>query len=215
MAIYHYDVEQGSETWFNLRLGIPTASEFSKIMTPAKMELSKQADEYALLKLSEIMTGEYQGIFEPTYYMERGKILENEAIEAYEFQNEVKVQRVGFVTDDSKSFGASPDFLVGNDGCGENKCLKGANHLKYLIKYDEIKAEHKTQVQGQLLIAEREWCDWNIYHPTMPRNSVRVYRDEVYIKRLQNCLNDFRDMMNDYIVLLQSRGQWIINGERD
>ena len=82
MAIYHYDIDQGSESWFRLRMGIPTASEFKKIITPKTMKLSSQAHDYAILKLAEIMTGEYQGIQEPTYYMDRGKLLENEAIEA-------------------------------------------------------------------------------------------------------------------------------------
>lgn len=215
MAIYYNDIDQGSSDWFNLRMGIPTASEFKKIITPKTMKLSSQAYDYAILKLAEIMTGEYQGIQEPTYYMERGKLLENEAIEAYEFTNDVKVQRIGFVTTDDKAFGASPDFLVGENGCGENKCLKAENHLKYLLKYDEIKSDHMPQVQGQLYIAEREWCDWNIYHPTLPRHSVRIYRDEVYIKQLANCLNEFRDMMNEFILTLQSRDQWIIGGNKN
>lgn len=215
MAIYHYDIEQGSADWFNARLGIPTASEYKKIITPKTMKLSAQAKDYAILKVSEIMTGEYQGIIEPTYYMERGKLLEQEAIEAYEFTNDVKIQKVGFVTDDNKHFGASPDFLVGENGCGENKCLKAENHLKYLLEFDTIKADHMPQVQGQMLICEREWCDWNIYHPVMPRHTVRVYRDEVYIKQLQSCLNEFRETMNDIIETLKSRGQWIINGSAE
>ena len=40
------DVEQGSRAWIEARLGIPTASEFSRIVTPGG-KLSASRDEYA------------------------------------------------------------------------------------------------------------------------------------------------------------------------
>lgn len=213
MPVFHYDIEQGTDEWFRVRMGIPTASEYDKIITPVTCQLSSQAQDYARLKVAEIMTGEYQGIMKPTFYMERGKLLETEAIEAYEFSEDVKVQKVGFVTDDERKFGCSPDFLVGENGCGENKCLMAKEHLKWLL-LDKAKPEHMPQVMGQLLVCEREWCDWNIYHPTMPRHKIRVYRDEKYIKALATALDNFRDIMNDIIEELQRRDMWQVMGER-
>lgn len=200
--IFH-DVAQGSPEWHVLRLGVPTASEFCKIITPKTMQLSKQADEYANLKIAEMMTGEPQGLLQPTYAMERGKAMEVEARDAYEFTNNVTVQNGGFITDDKGHVGCSTDFLVGDDGSGEIKCLFAKSHIKHLIE-QEVKPEHMPQVQGQLMIAEREWCDWWMYHPDLPRVGIRTYRDEVYIKKLSQCIDSFRDLMNEKIEKLQA-----------
>lgn len=34
MAIYYPEIEQGTDEWFRIRMGRPTASEFARIMTP-------------------------------------------------------------------------------------------------------------------------------------------------------------------------------------
>ena len=203
----HYDIAQGEPEWFNLRLGIPTSSEFSKIITPKTLKLSKQAEEYAELKIAEIMTGATQGILQPTYAMERGRAMEVEARDAYEFTENVTVKRGGFFTDDGGHFGCSPDFLVDEDGSGEIKCLFAKNHVKHLIN-QEVKAEHMPQIQGSLLIAERSWCDWWMYHPDLPRVKIRTYRDDTYIKELEQCLDSFRDMMSNKIAKLQEMDCW-------
>lgn len=206
MPIKH-EVAQGEEEWFNLRLGIPTASEFKNIITAKTMVMSKSADAYANLKIAEIMTGEMQGVFEPTYWMQRGSIMEIEARNSYELINDVETQRGGFITTDDGAFGCSPDFLVGNDGMGEIKCLSGKHHVAHLLT-DEVKADHIPQIQGQLFVAEREWCDYWMYHPDMPRVGVRTYRDDKFIARLKDCLDQFRDMMNEKIERLQSLDRW-------
>lgn len=196
-----------------LRLGKATSSDFGKIITPKTGQLSSQADGYGDEKIAEIMTGEYQGIMEPTYYMERGALMEQEAREAYEFENNVEVSRGGFWTDDNGWFGASPDFLVGEEGIGEIKCLKAKNHVSYLLK-QSIQPDYIPQVQGQLFVTGREWCDWYIYHPTMPRETVRIIRDEEYIRKLADALFKFRDDMERKINILKSRGIWQVMCEK-
>lgn len=205
----HYDISQGTDEWFSMRLGIPTASEFGKIITPATQKFSKQSSDYADLKIAEIMTGQSEGIVQPTPYMERGKIMEQEASDSYSFINSVTVNRGGFFTDDTGSFGASPDFLVGEEGTGEIKCLMGKNHVKYLLS-KEIPNEFKAQIQGQLYISEREWCDWFIYHPDMASVCIRTYRDEAFILNLSIALVKFRESMSNKIEELQKNGLWKI-----
>jgi hypothetical protein len=41
-----HNVSQLSDEWHRLRMGIPTASEFGRIITPKTMKLSAQAPEY-------------------------------------------------------------------------------------------------------------------------------------------------------------------------
>ena len=206
MAKY-YDIKQGDDNWFSMRLGIPTASEFSKIITPAKQEFSTQSAEYADLKIAEIMTGEIQGMMEPNFHMRRGQILEVQAREAYEFAHDVKTENGGFWTDDTGSFGASPDFLIGDDGIGEIKCLSGKEHVKYLLN-QEIPNSFKAQIQGQLYITERDWCDWWLYHPDMPSIVIRAARDDAFILNLSIALGKFREMMSKKIEELQAADLW-------
>lgn len=206
MPIFH-DVSQGSVEWYILRLGIPTASEFSKIITPKKLELSDQAHEYANAKIAEILTGETQGIDRPTYEMERGKILEVEAREAYEFANNVTVHRGGFTTDDEGKHGCSVDFRVDKNGGGEIKCLLPKNHVKYLVQ-QEVDPKNLPQVYGQIWIEEWEWCDWYMYHPDLPRVSIRTYRNEAYIKALAAAMTEFHDIMGNKIETLKERGHF-------
>jgi len=203
----HYTVEHGSDEWFSMRLGIPTASEFKKIITAKTRKFSKQSSEYADAKIGEIMTGEISGIMEPTYHMRRGSILEVQARESYEFVHGVKTENGGFWTDDTGSFGASPDFLVGDDGIGEIKCLETKNHVKYMLNR-EIPSEFYAQIQGQLYITERKWCDWWLHHPDLTDIAIRTERDDDFILDLSIALGQFRASMNDKIEELQEAGLW-------
>ena len=52
------------------------------------------------------------------------------------------------------------------------------------------------QVQGQLLVTGREWCDFLSYHPDMKPLLVRVERDKNYISTLHNVLLETVDRIN-------------------
>lgn len=200
-----YEVAHGDADWDNLRLGRATSSEFSNIITPKTRKLSSSAVDYADLKIAEILTGQSQGLMQPTKHMERGTLLEVEAGDAYEFTENVTTSRGGFFTTDDGHFGASPDRLVGNNGLLEIKCKLPKGHIKYLVE-KRIDPQHMPQIQGQLHITEREWCDWFMYHPDLPRVRIRTYRDEEYIKDLATALDQFRDIMGERLLILEADG---------
>ena len=77
-----HPAEQGSAAWSEARLGIPTASEFSRIITPGG-KLSKSRDGYLAELLAEWALGEPVSDFMGTDWTERGHILEGEARAAY------------------------------------------------------------------------------------------------------------------------------------
>ena len=109
--------------WIEARLGIPTASEFSKIVTPGG-KLSASRDEYIGTLLAEWALGEQDAEFQ-SEWAERGKLLEPEARDYYRFHRDADVATVGFVyRDDARSVGCSPDGIVGGDGLLELKCPK-------------------------------------------------------------------------------------------
>lgn len=173
-----HDVEQRSPEWYALRLGIPTASEFNNLLTPTGKP-SASIKTYARSLAVEVFTGTPDEGF-TSYWADRGKELEDDALRAYQFATDREVNRVGFVTDDDGTRGCSPDGLV-DDGMIEIKCLKRDNHLAAIMHWMENKCappEYKHQAQGQMLIAEKAWCDHVFFCPELPLLIVRSVPDE-------------------------------------
>jgi len=181
------DCDQGSREWIDARLGIPTASCFNKILT-AGGSLSAQSETYLAKLIAEWFLGEPVDERE-TQFMERGTALEPTALAAYEFERSVDVQRVGFCLRDDGKVGASPDGLVGEDGAVEVKTPGAQTHMLYLL--GGITHEYRVQVQGQLWITGREWCDLLAYNPVLPSVTVRFGRDDDYIKALAESVEKF------------------------
>jgi hypothetical protein len=181
-----HNVEQGTPDWFELRKGIPTASNFSKILTPTG-RLSTSKDTYLYELLSESVLG-YKEETTKTEWMERGNELEEEAAVLYELATDIDTEIVGFIT--NNGVGCSPDRLVGKEGLLEIKCPKPSTHTKYIVS-QKMDNKYIPQVQGQLMVTGRKWCDWMSYHPELPPVIVRVERDEKYIEKLSTELEKF------------------------
>ena len=186
-----HNVEQRSDEWYALRMGIPTASEFSKALTPKKGELSTQAPAYACKLALELHRNEPCKDFIDNEWMERGRNLEEAAFNEYTFYHDTNTSKVGFIFDD-KGRGCSPDFLIGDNGMGEIKCLKEENHVLALYEISTqgiFDSKYMPQVQGQMLIAERKWCDLVFYCPGLPLSVIRVHADEQYQAALDVALD--------------------------
>ena len=202
MKVYNY--EQGSDDWFKVRLGIPTASEFDKILTGTGKS-STQVNAYINKLLAEVITGKPVNTFQKTEAMERGNELEQEAADYYSMLRDVDLQTIGFCTDDAGLYGCSPDRLVGDEGLLEIKCPLAHTHVEYLLS-GKMDTGYIPQVQGQLLVTGRKWCDFMSYHPDMPPLIVRVERDEQYISDLQQELNSVAKKIADKKAELISKG---------
>jgi len=185
-----HECDQGSAEWYQLRSGIPTASCFSKLIQ-SDGKPSKSMKTYAVTLAAELYAGEPMEDWGGNYYTDRGKELEPIARSAYEFEKGTEADLVGFITDDLKRYGASPDSLINKEGMLEIKCLKTENHVKTLMYYKKNKrcpTDYVQQTQGQIFIAERVWCDLVFYHPVLPMLTIRQERDRELIKALQNQL---------------------------
>ena len=75
------DCIQGSREWVEARLGIPTASQFSRIVTPTG-QLSKARDGYLAELLCEWVMGEPVTDFK-SEWMEWGQAIEGEAFDYF------------------------------------------------------------------------------------------------------------------------------------
>ena len=51
-----HDCRQYTDSWWNVRRGVPTASEATRIVTPAKWQVSSQAEAYACELVRKNMT---------------------------------------------------------------------------------------------------------------------------------------------------------------
>lgn len=183
-----HDCIQGSPEWAQLRIGMPTASCFDQILTPSQMKPSKSQDKYLARLIAEWSLGQPMDNAS-SQFMDRGKSLEAEALNWFEWEHNVKLRRVGFITDDTGSIGCSPDALDDPDGGAEVKCLNAENHTAALLSPDM--SDYRCQIQGCLMITERKYWTRIYYNPTLPSLVLRIERDEPFIAILRKSIDAF------------------------
>lgn len=185
------DCEQGSEEWFAARLGLPTASRFSDIMAAGE---GKTRTRYLRELAGEIITGRPAETFK-SIAMARGNEMEAEARDHYARTKFADLRRVGFVKNAGLMkyaiVGASPDALIGDDGGLEIKTMTPALMIELFDKGSAMPPEHRAQVHGNMWVCQRSWWDFKIFYPRMPDFTVRVQRDDVFIKQLSDEVERF------------------------
>lgn len=184
-----FNMPQGSDEWYQARLGIITASEFATVMREGRTKGSPSVTrrEYMLKLMGERLTGD------PMYrwkndHMDRGHEQEPDARNLYAFQTDLEPTPIGFIRNGYK--GCSPDSLVETNGMVEIKSKLAHLHLDVLLG-NAVPNEHVAQIQGQLWVAEREWCDFVSYCPKLPLFVKRVYRDDAFIEKLSKAVDLF------------------------
>ena len=172
------DCEQGSDQWFAARLGVPSGSMFNKIITPAKLEPSKQAADYVNKLCAEWVLGKGEDNYQ-SKDMENGVVTEEEARDWYIFQTGYAVEQVGFCLADNEQYGVSPDGLIKIEKGGvEIKCPTPGVHFGYFVD-DKVPPIYKLQVLAGLLVTGYDWWDFVSYHPDMKPLIVRTWRKDV------------------------------------
>ena len=193
-----FDFDQGSDAWRIARLGMPTASRFADIL--AKGE-GKMRRKYLYELAGEIMTGETNEQF-TSMHMERGKIMEAEARDAYAAATGVGLRRVGFIR--NGPVGCSPDSLIGGHGALEVKTAL-PHILIDILERDEFPSQHKAQCQGVLWVSGRQWIDIICYWPNMPLFIKRMERDEDYINTMAFAVSIFCQDLTALVTTLRSK----------
>ena len=181
MTLEIIQCEQNSPEWYAARLGIPTASRFKDVLAKGQGLTRKK---YLYTLAGERLTGEPAESY-TNEAMERGHAMEAQARELYAFAHEVEPQLVGFMRRKVGDHwvGASPDALLGDTGLLEIKTK--APHLQIeCLEGGKLPAEHVAQVQAQLLVSGRQFCDFVSYWPKLPLFWIRVPRDDSYIATL-------------------------------
>lgn len=178
--------KQGTDKWFEDRLGKVTASRISAVMAEGSGATQKN---YMAQLICERLTKKREQTFTSSA-MQRGNELEQDAREIYILNNfDVEVVEVGFIDHPYINMaGASPDGFVNNDGLIEIKCPNTSTHLDFL-ETSQPKREYILQMQWQMMCTRRKWCDFVSYDDRLPDNlsfkSVRVKFDEALSEKIE------------------------------
>lgn len=187
------NVIQGSEQWFALRRGRPTASNFHRILTPKKVELAAARWPYMYELISECFWPELN-VFEGNFWTDRGEELEPIARAKFSEVTGLTVKQIGFITRDDGIVGCSPDGLIvdesGNWLSGlEMKCPAPKTHVQY-VHEGELPDAYKAQVHGSMAITGLDTWHFFSYCPRFQPLHLIVQRD-AYTDRLSKALDTF------------------------
>ncbi len=198
-------IEQGTDEWKRARLGYVSASNLDAVMAKGKSGEATTRKNYKIRLVAERLTGDIGDSYSNAA-MEWGVQTESQAAMAYEVAKETLLDKTGFWKHTQIQWlGCSPDRLVGNDGLVEIKCPNTTTHIDYWLA-KKVPSEYVKQVQGQLWVMEREWCDFVSFDPRLPEKNrlliVRAYRDEEFIKQMQQEVEQFLNEVEALIIKL-------------
>lgn len=195
---------QGSQEWFDLHRGVPSASSFSDVMAGGA---GKVRDLYMRKLAGEIISGIPRENYK-NGAMDRGNAMEDELRNLFAMLENVDPMPVGFIkrTESFGAIGCSPDSLIGTDGGIEIK--SAAPHvLIEILESDKIPTEHLLQIQGSMLVTDRQWWWLAIGYRGMPMFRRRIKRDETTIARLRIGLEQFHRDLAERVASLRQYGK--------
>jgi len=198
-------MEQGSDAWFNIRIGKVTASRVADVLAKTKTGYSTTRDNYMAQLVCERLTGQKGESF-TNAAMQHGTETEPLARAAYEARYDVLVDEVGFVSHPTiEMSGASPDGLVGDEGLLEIKAPNTATHIETLLS-ESVPNKYYTQMQFQLSCTGRKWCDFVSFDNRLPTELQmfvkRVPRDDMYIRLIEDEIVKFLNELDIKIAQL-------------
>lgn len=198
--------DQRSPEWFAARLGKPSGSKYGDIVARTKSGYSASRKNYVAELAVERLTGRSTEVF-VTSAMQWGTDNEPVARLNYELVTGRHAEETGFWLHDELETGASPDGLIDDDGLLEIKCPNTATHIDTLFR-NKLPYQYQAQVQGQMWITGRKWCDFVSFDPRLPENAqmivMRVERDDVYIADLEIEIKNFLEEVETQVEFIKN-----------
>lgn len=185
---------QGSDEWLAMRAGHCTASRFKDVLAKIKSGEAAMRRNYRIQLVTERLTGRPCESYSNAA-MEWGTNTEPAARMAYEALTGAFVNEASFMAHPEVQWvGASPDGLIDDDGMVEIKCpYQSTVHVE--TWESGMPSEHRAQIQGNLWVNGRQWCDFISFDPRMPEHlqvyRERVERDDKYIEALSGEVRAF------------------------
>jgi hypothetical protein len=194
--------EQGSHEWKVARIPYITASDMHKVMAKGQGVTRKN---YMVKKLCEQLSGTPTPTFKSSY-MQDGNDREYIARDIYTQVTGTEVVERGFCYKPEVGIGASVDgYVVGTDGIIEIKNLVATEMIELITK-QKIKSEYVKQMQTQMYVLDKKWCDFigqslgSEEHGELPDEYkfriIRVERDEALIAEILAESKKFHEELN-------------------
>ena len=189
------DIKQGSEEWIKEKLGKPSASNISKILTNAGKP-SKQREGYLYELVAERLTGRREESYKNAN-MEMGNEREEESRSMFELLQDASIEQVGVVyKDEKKEFLCSPDGIVPKQKYGlELKNVLPKTQVKYLLN-GKLPSEYFGQCQSSLYVTGFDYWMFMSFCPGLKPLIIMVEPDKEYINALKVELEIFTEELN-------------------
>jgi len=216
---------QRTDEWHAARAGKVTASRFRDALarnkpTAAQAKAgepgnpSAERTRYLWQIVTERLTG--QPVQMPDAAPLRwGRENEDAARVAYQFTTSARITETGFIAHPKLPIGASPDGLVTDEtdpdgafGLIEIKCPWNSQvHLETWL--NGMPEDHQAQIQGQMWLTGREWCDFVSFDPRMPADLQlyvqRVKGDPEFQSRLEREIIGFSAEADEIVAKLRAK----------
>lgn len=230
------DCEQGTAEWFEARKGIPTASEFSTVMSEGKDGMLPAAIMDAMVKsgctaeqlAAAVKAARARGASPAASRLKYLRTLAGEIIRGTpeeEGYSSPAMERGKAMEAEARhlyafSRGVDPvqvGFVRNGDAGASPDSLigdVGGLEIKTALAHiqidrlikNELPSEHKAQVHGNMWVTERAWWDFVSYSPGLPPLILRVPRDEAYIAKLADAVDAFNSELADVVEKVRMYG---------
>jgi hypothetical protein len=200
--------EQGSKQWHLDRAGVFSGSNFHLCMK--RLASGPNAGDWSAAAYKEARKLAFERATNSllddtplrTRYTTRGNEEEiNARIIHAELIDVLEIEQCGLIRTIDGRYGVSVDGLIDDDGGAEYKCFTDAD------KVIEIITNNRTdlvtpQVQGGMLLTNRDWWHFGLYHPSLKvlgrdLNIIEIERDETYIEELWHNMQLFNDLVEE------------------
>lgn len=200
-------VDQGSDEWQAMRLGVITASRAKDVIAKGEMRKTYMAE-----LMAEVQRGDAKRSgFKSTNW---GHEYEESCVGLLGFELNHPIELMPFIyADDTMRFGCSPDGLVGDHSGVEAKCPHNTAVYNKFVSWGDIKPEYVAQVQFSMFVTGRETWHFANHDPEVTNyilHSVVIERDEKTIATFADAVPAFIEEMDARLAKLDYRfgDQW-------
>lgn len=198
------NIEQGTQEWFDARIGIITASKLEKCFT-GKNAISKAGCDTLAKELVAEKAWKNANEEPPIPYqgdaMVRGQALEAEALDSLIYDYGFEMVRGGFYVNKEHGVGASPDAIA-YDGQDiqfgmEVKCPYPKKHIDYFLE-GGLPSCHYAQVHLNMMLVGCDYWLFGSYFPSLKIYSHMVEKDVSFCEKIETVIHEVNQKVKKY-----------------
>lgn len=190
-----FEAEQRTDDWRKARLGIPTASNFKRILTAKGRPPPEASKDYCNQLIAERIFGvSFERDVGGVKAVQWGREHEDAARAAFEKKTGATVTPAKFVLERGGRFGASPDGYVFDAEPLEIKCPMVPQQIENLLYPPN---EYWPQIMGQMVVTGADRAHFWSWSPFTPPVYVVLQRNKEFCDRLEAELDKFCDRLDE------------------